>query len=58
MEKEIEVFVVYPDSVRLDLANKNKPVAFFVNSDHADVFAKNLYGRFYQINRGKILIKL
>lgn len=42
-------YAVLPDSVRLELSYENKVVATFRHRDHAEKWAAEKYGRFYEI---------
>ena len=42
-KKEPNAFAVYPDSVKMDLADKNKLSAIFTNQKHAEVFAHKVW---------------
>lgn len=45
--KSNKMFVVYPDSVKIDLAYKNKPVAWFIHEEHAHKFGQLMWAGFY-----------
>lgn len=50
------VWVVYPDSIKMGLSNKNKPTAWFVHFSHAHKFGKLMWENFYEVRYEEIHI--
>ena len=49
MNKQPNAFAVYPDSMRMGLADENELSAIFIHREHANAFSHKMWGEFKTI---------